>query len=265
MNPIVAIAPLTPSTSSTLTTENKTAINETVATHNQSETVSLSPESQQQLRQEQYKMKDATDLFKEWLAFDVSYPLIMIPSGSSADEGELLPENQPLLESLKQKMKNTPDPEQRMGIYNKLNLLRGAGKAEIFTSESDLDLRMNAINDSVYLQQKYLTEKYGSPMGIPSESMQKAMAEHEKNGDLNQHPWLGDLTGKHFSADAPPEVQALFEPKKVDLTEFNRDDFLMELFREREKVNETVSKRVDSIMNDFSHPYWDASLKTSES
>jgi hypothetical protein len=152
-----------------------------------------------------------------------------------------------------------------MGVFNKINLLRGAGKNAIFNSESDLDKRMIAMTDSIYLQQKYLVEKYGDPMGVPSEEMKAAIEQLKNDPRFNQYPRLSELTGKEGSSDAPPEIEALFEPKGYDLTKFNDSDFLMDLLAERDKTHDIVSKRIDAMMNDFNHPYWEESLKQFES
>lgn len=259
-------APLPTTSVASTTSYSHTQVISSTKDVNTADTVSLSVESQQALRQEQYAPKNAVDLFNDWLERGTSFVTITIPSGDESDEADLLPENRALLEHLKEKMRNTPDHEERIGVFNQLNLLRGAGKSEIFNSESDLDQRMHAINDSVFLQQKYLVEKYGDPMGVPTEEMQQRMEELKNDPRFNVHPRLGDLTGnKDMYSDAPDEVKALFEPKGYDLDQFTSDDFLLGLLAERDKVYDVVNKRIEAIMNDFNHPYWDESLKLFES
>lgn len=225
------------------------------------DSVSVSPQAHAAMRQEQYPPKSALDLFQDWRQAGYTHVAIHYPSGEASDEADLLPENQPLLNHIKDKLSTNLTPEARAKTLGELSFLRGVGKSEIFETASELNRRMDAVFESVYLQQKYLVEKYGDANGIPSESMQEAIAALKSDSELNQRPKLSELTGKDFSSDAPAEVSALFQPKGYDLQRFKSDDFLMELLAEHSEVFEKVNKRIDAIMNNHNHPYWAESLK----
>lgn len=273
ISPISSVSSTT-STATTATTSNHQQITAASAANAKtSDSVSISPQASQALeweRQEQYKPKNATDLFNDWLASGREYPVLVLPR-QNGSEDELLPENQPLLENLRDKMSKTTDPHERMLVSLDIKNLLGWGNQEIFKNESDLDQRFEALNDSHYLQQKYLVEKYGDPMGVPSEEMQQRIDELKNDPRFNVYPRLSELTGKTDSrgsegmySNAPQEAQALFESKGYDLSRFSEDDFLLGLLNEKAQVDEVVSKRQQEIMSDFNHPYWETSLKEKE-
>ena len=223
----------------------------------QANSVILSPEAIAAQRQEQYAPKTAFDLFNEWKesgATRISIQLPVLPN--QPKNTNLLPENQQLMDSLSEKMKNTPDNHERILISNKINFLHAIGDKELFKSEADINKRYDAIQDSIHLQQRYLTEKYGNSWGEnpPINPFGQVAA-------ITDTPMLWDLTGKKFSSEPPTEIASLYEPKGYDLERFKDADFLMGLLDERDKNNAIAEQRHKEIMNDFNHPYWDESLK----
>lgn len=219
--------------------------------------VSLSPEAIAAQRQEQYAPKTAFDLFNEWKesgATRISIQLPVLPN--QPKNNNLLPENQQLMDSLSEKMKNTPDNHERILISNKINFLHAIGDKELFKSEADINKRYDAIQDSIHLQQRYLTEKYGNSWGEnpPINGYSQVAASTDT-------PMLWDLTGKKFSPEPPAEIASSYEPKDYDLERFKDADFLMGLLDERNKNDVIAERRHKEIMNDFNHPYWNESLK----
>lgn len=256
---ISSVNTATPATGITTPSTKAAMPNQTgnVSQASQTDSVSISSEAMQQSRADKYAPKTTIDLFNEWKESGVTHLTIQLPVLPNQPKNEnLLPENQQLIDALKEKMKHTSDNNERVLISNKIDLMHAIGDKELFRSEAEIDRRYDAINDSLHLQQRYLTEKYGNPWG--EEPLEDMVVIDSFPNDL---PGLSELTGKTFSSEPPPEVAALFEPKGYDLAKFNEEDFLMGLLDERDEVDAVVSKRHEEIMNDFNHPYWEESLK----
>ncbi|KUJ74500.1 hypothetical protein AVO42_03625 [Thiomicrospira sp. XS5] len=192
------------------------------------DSVVISNKAQQLDRQEQYKMKDAVDLFNDWLDSGREYAGLVFYR-EDGTEDELLPENKALFDELSTKVGNTHDPEQRTILKNKVDSLLGWGNQEIFNSESDLDKRFGAVNDSYRLQQAYFTEKYGEPHGkLPSEFLATVEWLRENKAVLGSLPRLSSMDG-YVAPDVTQSLETQFRPQGTPLSHFENRDFLEKL------------------------------------
>lgn len=190
--------------------------------------VVISDEAQQLDRHEQYKMKNAVDLFNDWLDSGREYAGLVLYR-ENGTEDELLPENQPLFDELSTKVGNAHDPQQRTILKNKIDSLLGWGNQEIFNSESDLDKRFRAAIDSYYLQQSYLTEKNGnSSENLPDEFLKTAQELKANWPTMRGTPRLSEFTGISMKAT---EVSS-FKATGGTLENFKDRAFLEKLLAE---------------------------------
>lgn len=217
-------------------TNNESNTNET----KQTDRVYMSDEAITAQRQEQYKLKDATDLFYEWQNMNIDSPVIFLPSTIPENDDNLLPENKSIIEQLQTKLKNSTSAYERTLTQGQIDLVRSLGDKEIFNSLSDVDKRQRAVGESFYLQRKYLAEKYGISTIEEIVKRQQINSGTDMIEMSSPFPSLSDLTGKSFPSDPPPKVSALFEPKGYSLDQFNNKDFLFNLLAEHKTVMDRV-------------------------
>ena len=126
----------------------------------QSDSVSLSADALKQSRQEQYPLKDdSISLFQDWKS-EGTDRIILAKVGKPIDE--LLPENQQLIDHLREKQKTLSSVEDRMLIEAKISTVTQYGDKETFNNESDIDRKDLAVSDSAKLQVNYLLNKHGT-------------------------------------------------------------------------------------------------------
>lgn len=168
-----------------------------VAQTTQADLVSLSPEAIAAQRQEQYALKDAQSLFKDWQNAGLTFRNYAIGHGGTSEM--LLRENQKVVDSLNILKSHAPTPEAEQAFEDKIQFVILVGNKEIFNSMEDIDKRIQAQNDYQSLAGQYLTEQYGSPDG----KLPDTFAAHlrNENGDvdfskdpfLNTHPRLSSF------------------------------------------------------------------------
>jgi hypothetical protein len=201
---------------------------ETKPTTRPGDTVTISQEASQKSRAEQYALQDdPIEIFNKWLAegSDVPYFSLGGAGMSGYTPEEILPENVPLLSELKQKAQQETDPEVKRNYMFKISVLEGLGSSEIFKTEGDIDARVLAENQSLYLKQQYLTEKYGNPNGaMDSEFIQRA-EEAANHLHANSLPRLSSEAGEDNRLDDA----STFQQKGIDLAEFNNKVYLEKL------------------------------------
>ncbi len=188
------------------------------------DTVTISQEASRKSRLEQYPLKDdPVELFNKWLEEGSDVPYFSL--GGTGMNGytprKILPENEVLLSELRQKAQQETDPEAKRTYMFKISVLDGLGASEMFKTESDIDARVLAENQSLYLKQQYLTEKYGNPNGaMDSGFMQRA---EQAISQLRSNA-LPSLSG-----DTPKAPEQSFIKQGFDLDDFNNPSFLTNL------------------------------------
>lgn len=231
--------------SSVIKTENS---NDNTAPVNQEYRVELSKEAQDLSRQEQYKLKDASDLFHDWQEMNIDYPVLIYPSNIPENNDRLLPENKPIIEQLNAKRAHTNDLHERTLIEIKIDLVRGLGDKEIFKNLSDVDNREKAVSESFYLQQKYSVEKHGRGMLSYEEGVERGFIKPGSDSRLQIFiPSLDSPDEMHFQNNPAPEVSALFESKGYSLDQFQDKDFLFELLIERKTVMDSATEKANHM------------------
>lgn len=176
----------------------------------QSDTVSISQEATQKNREERYALKDdPIEIFNQWKSEGRDFPIIGYEPKPFED---LLPENQELINKLRNQAKNMPTEEDRRLIEADISTISSYGDKEIFSSREDVSKRLMTESQAATLQMRYLIEKnkgesiFKSNQGyeIPTrtrESIQQAQPRglNEEGLLANQNPKFEVSSIKQFS------------------------------------------------------------------